>query len=88
MNSNSNSNNASQNNDLLFNAKIPISESEDDKTQYNQEPNYNQNQINKHLIYKKGAKKLSIPKKNLKMAQFQNQLFWKKITKVIQIDYY
>ena len=60
---NSNSNNSSQNNELFLNAKIPISESEDDKTQYNQESKYNKNQINKHLIYKKGAKKLSITKK-------------------------
>jgi chromosome segregation ATPase len=81
MNSNSNSNNASQNNDLLFNAKIPISESEDDKTQYNQEPNYNQNQINKHLIYKKGAKKLSIPKKKFEDGSNSESTFLEKNNK-------
>jgi chromosome segregation ATPase len=81
MNSNSNSNNASQNNDLLFNAKIPISESEDDKTQYNQEPNYNQNQINKHLIYKKGAKKLSIPKKKFEDGSISESTFLEKNNK-------
>ena len=81
MNSNSNSNNASQNNDLLFNAKIPISESEDDKTQYNQEPNYSQNQINKHLIYKKGAKKLSIPKKKFEDGSNSESTFLEKNNK-------
>ena len=81
MNSNSNSNNASQNNDLLFNAKIPISESEDDKTQYNQEPKYNQNQINKHLIYKKGAKKLSIPKKKFEDGSNSESTFLEKNNK-------
>ena len=81
MNSNSNSNNASQNNDLLFNAKIPISESEDDKTQYNQEPNYSQNQINKHLIYKKGAKKLSIPKKKFEDGSISESTFLEKNNK-------
>ena len=81
MNSNSNSNNASQNNDLLFNAKIPISESEDDKTQYNQEPKYNQNQINKHLIYKKGAKKLSIPKKKFEDGSISESTFLEKNNK-------
>jgi chromosome segregation ATPase len=78
---NSNSNNASQNNDLLFNAKIPISESEDDKTQYNQEPKYNQNQINKHLIYKKGAKKLSIPKKKFEDGSNSESTFLEKNNK-------
>lgn len=78
---NSNSNNASQNNDLLFNAKIPISESEDDKTQYNQELNYNQNQINKHLIYKKGAKKLSIPKKKFEDGSNSESTFLEKNNK-------
>ena len=78
---NSNSNNASQNNDLLFNAKIPISESEDDKTQYNQEPKYNQNQINKHLIYKKGAKKLSIPKKKFEDGSISESTFLEKNNK-------
>ena len=78
---NSNSNNASQNNDLLFNAKIPISESEDDKTQYNQEPNYSQNQINKHLIYKKGAKKLSIPKKKFEDGSNSESTFLEKNNK-------
>ena len=78
---NSNSNNASQNNDLLFNAKIPISESEDDKTQYNQEPKYNQNQINKHLIYKKGAKKLSIPKKKYDDGSNSDSTFLEKNNK-------
>ena len=81
MNSNSNSNNASQNNDLLFNAKIPISESEDDKTQYNQEPNCSQNQINKHLIYKKGAKKLSIPKKKFEDGSNSESTFLEKNNK-------
>ena len=81
MNSNSNNNNASQNNDLLFNAKIPISESEDDKTQYNQEPNYSQNQINKHLIYKKGAKKLSIPKKKFEDGSISESTFLEKNNK-------
>ena len=81
MNSNSNSNNASQNNDLFFNAKIPISESEDDKTQYNQEPNYSQNQINKHLIYKKGAKKLSIPKKKFEDGSISESTFLEKNNK-------
>ena len=81
MNSNSNSNNASQNNDLLFNAIIPISESEDDKTQYNQEPKYNQNQINKHLIYKKGAKKLSIPKKKFEDGSISESTFLEKNNK-------
>jgi chromosome segregation ATPase len=78
---NSNSNNSSQNNDLLFNAKIPISESEDDKTQYNQEPNYSQNQINKHLIYKKGAKKLSIPKKKFEDGSISESTFLEKNNK-------
>ena len=78
---NSNSNNASQNNDLLFNAKIPISESEDDKTQYNQEPNCSQNQINKHLIYKKGAKKLSIPKKKFEDGSISESTFLEKNNK-------
>ena len=78
---NSNSNNTSQNNDLLFNAKIPISESEDDKTQYNQEPNYSQNQINKHLIYKKGAKKLSIPKKKFEDGSISESTFLEKNNK-------
>ena len=81
MNSNSNSNNASQNNDLLFNAKIPISESEDDKTQYNQEPKNSQNQINKHLIYKKGAKKLSIPKKKFEDGSISESTFLEKNNK-------
>jgi hypothetical protein len=75
---NSNSNNASQNNDLLFNAKIPISESEDDKTQYNQD---SQNQINKHLIYKKGAKKLSIPKKKFEDGSISESTFLEKNNK-------
>jgi chromosome segregation ATPase len=78
---NSNSNNASQNNDLLFNAKIPISESEDDKTQYNQESKYSQNQINKHLIYKKGAKKLSIPKKKFEDGSISESTFLEKNNK-------
>ena len=78
---NSNSNNSSQNNDLLFNAKIPISESEDDKTQYNQEPKYNQNQINRHLIYKKGAKKLSIPKKKYDDGSNSDSTFLEKNNK-------
>ena len=78
---NSNSNNASQNNDLLFNAKIPISESEDDKTQYNQEPKNSQNQINKHLIYKKGAKKLSIPKKKFEDGSISESTFLEKNNK-------
>lgn len=78
---NSNSNNASQNNDLLFNAKIPISESEDDKTQYNQEPKNTQNQINKHLIYKKGAKKLSIPKKKFEDGSISESTFLEKNNK-------
>ena len=78
---NSNSNNASQNNDLLFNAKIPISESEDDKTQYNQEPKNSQNQINKHLIYKKGAKKLSIPKKKFEDGSNSESTFLEKNNK-------
>jgi len=63
---NSNSNNLSQKDELLSNALLHISESEDDKginSQYNQDIKNNQNQVNKHLIYKKGAKKLSIPKK-------------------------
>lgn len=78
---NSNSNNTSQNNDLLFNAKIPISESEDDKTQYNQESKYNPNQINKHLIYKKGAKKLSIPKKKYEDGSNSDSTFLEKNNK-------
>jgi chromosome segregation ATPase len=78
---NSNSNNSSQNNELFLNAKIPISESEDDKTQYNQESKYNQNQINKHLIYKKGAKKLSIPKKKYDDGSNSDSTFLEKKNK-------
>ena len=49
--------------------------------QYNQESKYSQNQINKHLIYKKGAKKLSIPKKKFEDGSISESTFLEKNNK-------